>query len=489
MRGRINHIIPLITLLALAAVWPADAQFVDDRPAPSASFDTTVVAVIDGAPVHFGEVQRSFRLRPVWERGQQHVDAYQRQLEQVIDERLLAMEARNVRLDLNDAVAHHLAFIEDREINRELYREVVLDRIDVGPERLERAYELGKRRIIVTYIRTTDPSRAERYRMALASGDDSLAVHPEDDRGETDWLRATDLHESLSELFFGKEGDVLGPLLIDGRHTVVRLERGEVDVFMSEWDLAQQKSRLVRLLQEREAAPLAAQYVADLMADKHVRLDQDGFAALARHLNEWLVPGTPELRLDEERIAAVQDELPLYGDEVVVRFAGGEMSALDVMRGLSSMPSSLIRPGRPIHPQLRDAIAVLVRNHFIALEGRARGLHERPAVRREVAYFQNQYLAGQLRVLARRGVEVSPARLSEMRASAADAPGDELSDEQLADLIRSYELARWETGLVQRLRHRHNVQVDPETLASIINYPSARIDHDPVPLIVRDIFH
>jgi hypothetical protein len=492
---RPHWIVLLVVLVALTGCRSERDGAIDDREAgfDSASFDTTVVARIDGAPVYMGEVMRSYGLRPVWERGQTRLEAFQRQLDQVVDDRLLSLEARNVRLDASDVVAHYLRFIEDREVNRALYREDILGQIDVSEETLLRAYALAKRRVILDYVRTTDPDRAAAYAELMHSVPiDSLSVHAEDDAGTTDWLSFGDLTETLDGAFTLEEHEVLGPVRESGRLTVVRLRRGEIDRFMSEWEFAEQKNRLRRRIQERAAAPLAAQYVADLMADKAVRLDQQGFEALAGFVEDYLLPGEPELRLDDERVETIRASLPLRGDETVVRFAGGEMTALDVLRGLSAMPSTLIRTGRPVQPQLRDAIAVLVRNQFIAESGRGRGLDSRPHVQREIRYFTDQYLAGQLRLHARRSIDVPSDRIAEIRNAADDVSAvatERYSDEQLDDFYRSYTLARWETDLVTRLRTRHHVEIFEDVLAAAVRQPSSRIDYDPVPLIIRDIFH
>lgn len=479
------------------SVWPQRGAPAAPPAGAGGSAHEVVVATVGGRAVYFSDVSRAFALEPAWTRGQRRFEAYDVQLDQLVADRLLAQEARRRGLDTLAWAAGRLEFLESKEVVRELYRREVLAGVELTEREYAEAYARSKRRVRLHYVRTAAEARADAYAEGLRGGsfEDLKVVDAErDEKGTTGWLSFGGVAEELEAVVFQLEpGDVAGPIAIEGDYYVVMLAEGEVDRFTSEYDFAQQRGQIRQVLTERRARPLAAAYIADVMEGQRVRLDQEGFAALGAALLRVipdLDPGTP---LTPEVVRLVEQELPLTGSETVVTYAGGAMTAREVLDELSHLPSSLLRPGRPLAPQLRDAVAVLVRNRVLAARGRALELEALPRVRREVQAQQDAFMADLLRRLERDGIDVTPEEVAAFRASttfeeANRRAGGGLDEARLAEVIRDYRAAAWEVNLVERLREAVPVEVDEARLRAEIRHPDALLDYAPTPVIVREVF-
>lgn len=472
----------LLVAPAASLAQPLDAL---DR----AEHDTTVVALVDGTPITFGEVRRGFGLEPVWTRGQSRLDAYRDQLERAVADRLMAAEARRQALHRDPYAASRLAFLEEKEAIRELYRREILGQVEVSEVDMQTAYLRSKSKVRLLSSSFADRPSALAHLEALRDDSLSAPLAPMDTTG---WLSFYDVSAPFQEVIFDlQEGEAAGPIESGGRFFVVKLLEGERNLFLSEREMAEQQSRLRRTLTEQRAQPLARRYVAEAMEGLDVRLERAGFVALGRALEQELNSGAVEL--DEAEVRRVEPNL--NGDELVVRWNGGSMTAREVLWAISHLPATPLEAGRPVAPQLKAAVGMLVRNQILAERARAKGLDTLAAVRREVSWASDRYLRDRLRDRHRSGIEVDAADVAAFRQDESFeeidtrlAPELATDDGAVEALLRAHRLTRWEGELIATLRRESAVSVHPETLRDRVRHPEEVLAENPIPMMVREVF-
>lgn len=455
--------------------------------------DLRVVATVGDREIDFRHLKRSYELSPQWRKGMTQEEAHLRQLDFMVVNAMYAEEARREGLDRDTNLARHIEFLRDKELIKALYEREIRGSVQISDAEYADGYRWLKRTVTFAFVYSPDSARAAAYRRAMLA--DSLPaitmLDPVADvKGVKRGVKYGELAVELERpLFDGRPGDVAGPVAIREGYMVVKLLDGEVDRFMSEMDFALQKNKVSSVIGNRKADSLAREHISRLMRDKDLTLNPETFWSLAEVLDRRVRPaqadpfGLTPVNVTDGDLWRVEEDLGSLEDQVLATYRDGSMTAGDFIAAVGAMSPGL-RPPLQSPQNLKDAVAIVVRNRYLAVEAREQGLDREPAVRRD---FEDEVDAALARVwLLRqiRGIPVTQDDIEAFRQSGGRAP----DEESQAEAIRRRKLGETIPGMLDSLRRRYTPDIDTTALLTMIPQPKERIGSDPTPFVVRELF-
>ncbi len=463
--------------------------------------DREIIATVGNRQIDWNLLQRSFELDPKWGKGLTYGEAYSNQMDYLIDQKLYAQAALTDGLPDDSLLSGYLEFIREKEMIKELYRQKIESQVEISDEEFHRAYSMSKKKIRFNYIFTTDRERANSYRNELQITDiESIQlVDPDLDRKGIQ-LEASfgDLEVPLENVVFNmREGEIRGPVLISNGFMIVQVTGGTVNKFTSQYDYAQTRSRLDKVLFERKARPAANIFIKKLMSDKQLELNPPVFYELAAQLSRVVQNKTSDdpipIFLSDEEITLSRDRLQDILNEVLITYRDGKMTVGQFLRSLRNMPADY-RPQVNMAPQLKDAIGVVVRNRYLAEEARKRNLDKIPEVRREIEIQSDKVLARYWLLNKRNSMTISEKELQDFGKSREykrllDRYPDASMQDAKYDLYSDIRFARMKLELSDSLRQKYSVSTDSMLFRKKIKDFDKVINYNPARFVVREIYY
>ena len=455
--------------------------------------DLRVVAAVGEREIDARHLKRSYELQPQWRKGMTREEAHLRQLDYMVVNAMYAQEARREGLDKDSNLAAHIAFLRDKEMIKALYEREIRGRVQISDAEYADGYRWLKRSVTFAFIHTPDSARAAGYAEALRM--DSLsAITMLDPVADVKGIRRDVKYGELAAelerpLFDGRPGDVAGPIPIRDGFMTVRLLDGTVDRFMSEMDLAEQKSKVASVIGNRKADSLSRAYIGRLMQDKDLTLNPETFWSLATVLTRRVRPaqadplGLTPVNVTDGDLWRVEEDLGNLEGRVLATYRGGTMTAGDFVAAVGAMSPGL-RPPLQTPQNLKDAVAIVVRNRYLAEAARGKGLDGEPEVRRDIEEEADAALARMWLLRQVRAIPVSKEDIEAFTLAGGKAP----DTESQADAIRRQKLRETLPGILDRMRQQYNPTIDTTALLTMIPQPEERIGSDPTPFVVRELF-
>ncbi len=326
-------------------------------------------------------------------------------LELLIGEKVLANEAERLRLNRDEAFKQWCQYTENLAIAKQLYREEVLQRVDLRESEIDSACARAQTSLQIKFFQSPHRAEAESF-VALMQNNVSF------DEAMRSFSRATPAAENYTSKFtFGDADEALEnavfALSVGQTSQVIATARGFFVVQVQEANRhpafsqgtnAQQRATVQKTLRARKADRLSAQFVQQFMQEQNVVLRGRSFAvltkALARRIDFETPAAMPALQqlaeIDYERAA---QELNEHLDEALIVFAGGQWSVRQTLEKLRlrQLPFNQQSP-QAMRKTLESDLQTLVRDEFLAAEGRRRGLSKHPAVCAEVRMWIDHHL-------------------------------------------------------------------------------------------------
>ena len=455
--------------------------------------DLRVVATVGDRKIDVRRLKQSYELYPQWRKGMTFEESYLRQLDYVIVNAMYAAEARREGLDRDSNLAQHLAFLRDKELIKVLYEREIRSRIEISDAEYADGYRWLKRSVTFSFIYSPDSIRAVRYGQQLVA--DSLPAIPmidpvADVKGIRKSVKYGELAAELERpLFDGRPGDVTGPIPIREGFMVVRLLGGETEKFASEMDFAVQKNRITSVVGNRKADSLARVYIGEMMQDKGLTLNPQTFWSLAPVLARRIRGaqtdpfGLTPVNVTDGDLFRAEDDLKNLEAEVLATYTNGSMTVGDFIAAIGAMPPGM-RPPLQSPQQLKDAVALVVRNRYLAGRARAAGLEDGVEVQRDIEEQTDQTLARLWLLRQAESIPVTPEDIADYRRSGGSAPDEQSRMEE----IRRRKLREAAPAILDRLRQQYTPKVDTTAVLTMIPQSKERIGSDPTPFVVRELF-
>ncbi len=276
------------------AASPAAAPGPDEGPQP--------IAVVNGEPILPEEIEGWLtRIHGEVEAGSRGDFDVQRLIDRVIDERLLAQEARALEMDSEQPVSGFVEQYRRSLLRDRLERREVLERVAPTEEELRREFGLQYRTVDMTVITVDEQAYAQELRERVEAGAEMAAlarresVDPYGPRGgRVSGVARADLLREIAELAFAlSPGELGGPVRTDLGWSILRVD-GFAEPAPESFE--QVRGPLANLIRARKSGRLRAELAERLRRDHPVRLDDERIASIrpGRLPDGRLAPNVPD---------------------------------------------------------------------------------------------------------------------------------------------------------------------------------------------------
>lgn len=459
------------------------------------------IATVGERSIDWQLLRRSFHLDPKWGKGLTQREAYHNQLNYLIEQKLFAQEALANGLDTEKAIAGLLNATMEKEMIKELYRQEVASRVNISDEEYRSAYQRLKKKVQFEFVSTPDSARALTYREQLFSvsvEELHLQSPSTEQKGVSPMFSYGDIASELEEVVFDMQpGEVSAPIKINNDFMIVKLIDGEVDKFMSERDLVEQKSKIQKVIFERRARQISDEYIYEMLSKQEVKINPPVFYALAEQFSRIVQNKSSDqpvpIYLSNGELKTAEINLKDLADEVLVTFKGGQFTVEEFLRKLWDMPAGM-RPQVNMAPQLKKAIAVTVRNHYLSREAYQKGLDKSPQVLYEVEAQNDEVLARYYIRKLRDNLTVTPEEVAEFMnkenfAAVNKSLNGKLDAGAIRGIILDYKLTQERIKIADSLRAVYTVRVDSALFETHLPDADKIIQEKPVGFVYREQFH
>jgi peptidyl-prolyl cis-trans isomerase C len=379
----------LCLLVALAA-GPGQAS-------PAAK-EPGIVAVVNGEPVYIEDLERLLeQMHRGAAAGQRTRPDLDRLMYRLVNDTLLAHEARAMGMDQEDPIPARMAARRESLAIAHLEREEITRRAEAADEEIRQAFETEYRRITFRILTVREREKAAALRGEIEKGADfatvarESSVDPYAPKGGLvqNLARIDTPHEFQAAVFGLQPGALEGPLVTRIGYSVVRVESFAA---ADPARLPELKPSLRTLVQFRKAEALRTDFGARLRATQKVVIDE---AAVETIVPERLPDGRlmPKIEDPEAVVARV-------GDRTVTARRLGQALGLR-WGGVANEEAA--RAAKPI------VLDRLVQGELMAAEALARGYGDTKEAQRALHAAETQLVVSRyLSQVVAAGVRVTP---------------------------------------------------------------------------------
>ncbi|MGH1366694.1 MAG: foldase protein PrsA [Calditrichia bacterium] len=457
-----------------------------------------VVAAAGEITIDWHQLWRSYHLEPRWGRGMSKAEAYANQINYLIDQKLYVQEALKSGLDQQKEIQGQLEFAQNKELIKALYRSEVASHVEISDAEYTTAYDQIKRKVKLAFAATPNLKRAEQYRALLQSKHHAKIqiLNPvEDELDVTPMYSFGDMDERIERAAFALDlHEVSEPIRIEGKYRVVKLIDAQKDLFMSEMDFAENKSRIHKIIFARKARKYSDKILYNLLKDQNIDIKREAFFALLKQF-ETIVEDKESttampIYLSNPEINKTTSKLADQRQEVLVSFRGGHLTIERFLQNLLNRPTGM-RPQVNMAASLKKAIAVAVRDHKLVQMAKQKGLQKDPTVVYETALQSDKILSRQWLKQQRDRFRVHPEELSQFTSSERLKTlkaqfGDKLDDAAMANVRSDYFFTKHRMQLSDSLRGQYAVNLDSLSILKNIGDPNTIIDKNEIDFAFRE---
>ncbi|RMF57827.1 MAG: hypothetical protein D6748_10305 [Calditrichaeota bacterium] len=492
-----QHFIHIASLVVLLSISVMTLPFCSRE----SSREQEIVARVGDRIIDWKLLRRSFNLEPKWDRGLTYGEAYSNQLNFLIEQKLFAQEALAEGLDKDPDVARKLRVIKEKEMMKELYREVVASQVQISDSEYEQAYLNSKKKVQFEYIASPDSLSAVKYRQLMQSHpvDEISLLNPGEERkGVSPYFSFGDMAPELETVVFQMQlGEISSPIRVGKEYMVVKLIDGEINKFMSKIDFAETKSKIRKVIFERHARKLSDQYIYNLLKDKKIEINPTVFFALSEKFSEIVQPKTSQtpltIHLTNAELKNTRTELKDMANEVLVTFKDGHLTVKEFLQILWDLPAPM-RPQVNMAQQLKKAIAVTVRNLYLVKEAYRRGLDTHPVVQYETLHQSDALLSRYYMKRLKNAISVTEDEIQEFMhkknfPSVNQQLNGKLTPTAVREILVDYKFHEERMKTVEELKPFYPVEINDQVLKSHIPDAEKIIQERPVGFIYREEFY
>lgn len=338
------------------------------------------------------------------------LDAKKAYLDLMIDKKLMVLEGLERGLDKDEEVSIPLKWYEEKAVRQQLYREQVRGQVNITEAELREAFEKSNVTLRARHLVANTKEKAIELRNKLLAGatfedlakgifkDPTLA----NNGGDLGYFTWGEMDEDFERATFAlKVGEISEPVKTKWGYHIIKLEEKIKNAILRESEFQRRKPSIQKIIRKRKEAHLADKFIKDFMNPKKVRVYGPSIVFLVEKSkeilgdNNSLLPlNTPKL-LDIE-IGKIQQTIKDHQNEVVVEFEGGRWTIGDFLEKLKRVHPSA-RPIMTSKSNIKDVVARMVRDEFLAQEGYRRGLQRSDYVKEEVRRWKEELVFSKLR--------------------------------------------------------------------------------------------
>jgi len=359
-----------------------------------------VIAVVGDTQITIDDFKRAYIPILLYSDKQETQATREEVLNFLINQSILAQEARAMELDTVQTLEVLKRTAEKTAFTRILYGEWVKSKLPTPTESdLRQAFQQSHTGLLVRHLFFEDQQEANRIHQELANGAnwDSVAAITFDEAslaasgGVLGWIKFGDMDRDFEQAAYALQtGQRSSPVKTRFGWHIIQVDERSRQVMLTEYDFSLQRTQLKRIIRERHQQVLADSVVNALMAKANLTFHPDiaprVWQVMQTQIRQLLDLDPLEETLDLE-LNSFEDQLdPILGEEML-RFSNSVWTVKTFLEKLPEMNRQLMLT------DLKQATAFLVRDELIYQEGIHRDLHLSEEVLSEVRDRENQFLA------------------------------------------------------------------------------------------------
>lgn len=389
-------------------------------------------------------------------------------LQAMIDNKLLVIAGKEQHLD--ESLSKILAWYEKQAVIRELYREVVKDKVTISEEEIRNAFPLSSQRLMLRQLLYVSEDEAFAAYKRLQNGEsfESLAKESARSNAELSYILTPrefkwgEIDERLESVAYNLAAmEVSSPVKIDQIYHLIQLVNRKESLLLTEFSFQERSDYIEKTIRFREEAKLAERYAKTVLSDKHLEVDgkvllefTERFRSAKFYNDETGILTTSALVGSERNI---KDLL----DKNLVCFTGGSWTLREFLDYIKYIPPG-DRPNLAEPAQLKVDIALIIRDEFMVKEGYKRSLETCSTVKKELHQIREELLAIQVRYAITDTVKVLENEIRKYVQNCPDTKDDKYIkfalEQKKQEILQQF---------LSRLRKQNPVEIYDDILLSI----------------------
>lgn len=463
----------VLFVLLFGSASPLPAQPDADRQRP--------VATVDGTPITVADFERAYIAALISTGADDTRAARYRHLHTLIDQHLLAAEARRRGLEADAAFQTFIERALRKATGTRFFEMTALDTLPPPADaELRDAFARSRQQVAVRHLFYRDPAQAQAAYERLRRGRDFLDEAQsafglaafDSSAGYLGPIRYFSVDDAFAEVAFSLGvGDFSAPFRSRYGYHIVRVEDKVIAPILTESAYQARKAGIASQLRQRRRRLAGDAFIRRFMAERRVEVQPQGIAALARAIDDLAHDAAPQpvAVLQGNETAGIDPgalRAALTSETVLATYTLGEQpytfTAGDYAFWLPDLPFQ--------EAQDRTAASVgrALRNEVLARAGAARGLAADSLVQREVQEQARAYLSAALLEQVRHDppTSIDAAFLEEAYArlgmeTPADSVQQARAHEQLAPLYAEF-------LLLKQLRAAASIQINTSLFEQLL---------------------
>jgi hypothetical protein len=460
-------------------------------------FRNDTIAHVGSRIIDINQLVRSYELHPVWYGQETFKQAYSKQLENLVQEKLFAQQSEFMGARDDSVLNAYLEFIKNKEIIKNLYKKEVSGRVKISDKEYKEAYHYSKMKVTYRVIFTPDSVLAKKYKNQMRDpGFDKIELKDSlvEFKGTVKDAVYGEMIEGFEKIVFNMyPKEIFGPAKFRNGFIIVELLDYNMDKFQSEYDFAEQKSKIKKIISERKSDSISNAFIVNLMKDKNVRINIPVVTNLSEYcrniISESMVDKTallPTIYIRDSEIRKVKDDTKTLSKMVIATYKGGKMTVGEFLSKLSNIPGRY-RPRIKTQKNLIDAVAALIRNEFLLKYAGKNGFDKIPSIQRETEIQTDEILTSYFFEQEKEKINIGKNLIDEFKKTSPlfARYGKRMTDEIIEELLKVDSI---KSIYLPELKNKYSVKIDSTTFYSLIPTPEARIKNNPIDFMVREIY-
>jgi len=375
----------------------------------SQSFNQPYVARVGSKVITDSEFLERYEFTPGFKRHIKQMDDSNKLefLFTLIAEKLLALEAKNLKLDTTEVMQFSRKAFERMFVRDKLFQEEIRNKISVTDKELIEATVKNNSKLYVNFLFSQDKDEIDQLFNYLKQGisfDSILIESPEyEEQREPIEVQFGQMEETIEDsLFRMKIGEFTKPILTTDGWYIFKLVNKSQNLFLTDEDKENAKKTIAKIIENRKLIKRQKEFYAEYFRDKKIDVDGKLFEILAQKIssvfeykrkNFTYQPNQPTY-LDASDIIKIEKEI---GDENLskpfVKFQEQPITLKEFIRllafdGFNSKEYKI----NLIRASLDFQTKRFIEQELFYREGLKRGYHKLPEIQNEIEKWMDNYL-------------------------------------------------------------------------------------------------
>ena len=380
------------------------------------SFDTSLVAQVGRFAITSKDLLDSYEFGPAFVKlGPKPL---RRQLEFMIYERLVALEAERLGYDTSSFVRERVSALEEDLAVDELYRKDILSKVTLSPQEIDKGIEKAKVNLRMRWIYAESEAEARRFSASLKQGASFDSLYQDalktldgaaDRSHETTWLKMERDNPEFAQALVGMRSQTVSDPIkgADGYYLVWidEIWRNPIST-QSEYHILRDQAVTIQRMVKADA--IAREYAHEKMKTTNPVIKAEGFNIVRAHIAEkglskqkritWAIPETFMTEAGPRPLSAS----PKFLNRPLVTFGNQTLTVRDYVRWYDIRQFQFKTHSlAAFNSSLKRTIWKMVQDKILSRDAYSRGLHLRDTVQHETRKWDAKllYLAGRSHIL------------------------------------------------------------------------------------------